>query len=194
MKPMTQKKEVDKRAFGNKYAVILRAVHLLMCKATAIEPHSLKHCRFLGNYLSTPPLPHYANLGLNQFELPETLPDVPRVHKHTCWLKLIRLNSSHWFQQEESGEEGFTMMIEESKSSVVPSPESKTAGTGPRFGHMISALPTYAGPQERILKKCPAVLIQGGVWFPCSGSFPVEGRGIDWGAQGHRPVVPVFVP
>lgn len=59
---------------------------------------------------------------------------------------------------------------------------------------MISALPTYAGPQERILKKCPAVLIQGGVCFPCSGSSPVEGSGIDCGHRAMASVVPVFVP
>ena len=75
------------------------------------------------------------------------------------------------------------------------SPESKTEGTRTQiFGDMISALPTYAGPRERILKKCPAVFIQDDVWFPSSGSFPVEGSGIDCGHRAMASVMPILVP
>ena len=90
-----------------KYAVVLRVVHLLMFKATAIEPSFSEALQIFRKLLEHPSTPlTMPILDLTQFELPETLPDIPRVHKYTCWLKLIRLNSSHWFSREQDSRNG----------------------------------------------------------------------------------------
>lgn len=78
--PWHRSKKQIRGLLAIKYTVILRAVHLLLFKATVSEPSFSEALQIFRKWVEHPSIPlTMPILDLTQFGLPETLPDVPRV-------------------------------------------------------------------------------------------------------------------